>query len=140
MIVVIDANVFLSAVINLSGVPAAIMNAWRSRRFSVVTSAALRAELGEILSRPETARYVRATPDAVTTMLRDLDQAAKLVEPDPVSAVQADPDDDPVLGTATAGQADYVVTGDRHLLAIGTFRGIPIVTPAQFLALLDAAP
>ena len=44
--------------------------------------------------------------------------------------ILADPDDDIVLATAVAGGADAIVSGDAHLLGIGEFRGIPIVTPA----------
>jgi len=44
--------------------------------------------------------------------------------------ILADPDDDIVLATAVAGDAGAIVSGDAHLLGIGEFRGIPIVTPA----------
>ncbi len=52
-----------------------------------------------------------------------------VVQPvDDVHGVAADEEDDLVLATAVAAQADYLVTGDRYLLEIGEFRGIPIVT------------
>ena len=50
-----------------------------------------------------------------------------------VSGVASHPEDDLVLATAISGAAEYLVTGDRQLLALGTFRDIRIVTARQFL-------
>jgi predicted nucleic acid-binding protein len=52
--------------------------------------------------------------------------------------VAADPADDIYLAAATDGLADYVVSGDRHLLDIRVHEGIPVVTPREFLDLLEA--
>ena len=55
-----------------------------------------------------------------------------------LQAVPADPKDDMVVATAVAAKAEYLVTGDRkHLLSLGTYEGIQIVTPREFLELLD---
>ena len=50
--------------------------------------------------------------------------------------VAADPDDDIYLAAASEGLADYLVSGDRHLLDLVEYEGIPIVTPREFLDLL----
>ena len=134
---VVDVNIFVSAFINTAGAPSVVVDAWLDGRFTLILSNALRDEIRDVASRPQTARYFRATADAVATVLANLDHAADLVVPDPVVVVNADPDDDMILGTATADNSDYIVTGDRHLLALGSFRGIPIVTPHQFLRILD---
>jgi predicted nucleic acid-binding protein len=56
-----------------------------------------------------------------------------------LKAVPADPDDDKVLECATLGGATHVVTGDRrHLLPLGVFQGIEIVTAAEFLKALSS--
>ena len=135
---VLDANVFISAFINLTGSPFEVLAAWRAGRFVAVSSIALRDEVQKVVVRPRTARYLRASAAAVATVLAELDQTAVFVQPDSVTVVEDDPDDDLVLGTASAGSADYVVTGDKHLLALGLFQGIRIVTPAQFLRILAA--
>lgn len=49
-----------------------------------------------------------------------------------------DPDDDAILATALAARADFLVTGDQDLLTLGSYQGIPIVTPAECLARLRA--
>lgn len=61
------------------------------------------------------------------------------VEPDePLSEVSRDPDDNRFLECALAAQADVLISGDHHLLSLGSFRGIPILSPAQFLACTES--
>ena len=64
---------------------------------------------------------------------------ATWVEPPPLEAPACrDPDDDWVLATAVAGEAEAIVTGDGGLLALGTFRGVAILSPRQFVERLAA--
>lgn len=57
-----------------------------------------------------------------------------------LKAVPADPDDDKILECAVAASATHIVTGDRrHLLPMRQYQGIPIVTPANFVAMVTAA-
>lgn len=59
---------------------------------------------------------------------------ATWVDPRPLAAaVCRDPDDDWVLATAIAGEAEAIVTGDADLLALGVFQGVTILTPRQFI-------
>jgi len=63
---------------------------------------------------------------------------AELVSPAPlVQPICRDPDDDWILATAVAGKADVIVTGDKDLLVLKRFRGIPIVAPRGFLEMLQ---
>ena len=64
---------------------------------------------------------------------------AEFVEPEEsITAVEDDPDDDKFLEAAVAGDVDYVVSGDQHLLNLGSFRGIDIVDPRTFYELLES--
>ncbi len=54
-----------------------------------------------------------------------------------VEVVKADQDDNTVLATGHDGEAEYIVTGDKHLLALGQFRGIRIVKVAEMLDILS---
>jgi predicted nucleic acid-binding protein len=60
--------------------------------------------------------------------------------PGTLKIVTADPDDDAVLECAAIGQAQYLVSGDRHLLALGNYQGIQIIKATEFLTLLQNAP
>ena len=65
---------------------------------------------------------------------------AEFVDPtEDLTAVEADPDDDKFLEAAVAGNVDYIVSGDQHLLDPGSFRGIDIVDPRAFYEHLEAA-
>ena len=58
---------------------------------------------------------------------------AELVTPEmDLEAVEDDPDDDKILECAVAGNADYIVSGDSHLLDIEEYRGVEIVSPDEF--------
>ena len=87
--------------------------------------------LGEFAANA-TAKF-RAPADEVADAVDKLRQRVELVEPNevPTDACR-DPDDLPVLGAATAGTADYLVTGDSDLLTLGAFQGIPIISPREF--------
>lgn len=138
MKVVLDTNVLVSALIGPSSFPALVIAAWYARRFGLVCSEQLLAEFENVVARPGTRRFFRQSPEWLATLLGRLRHIAALVEPVHVTVVVADPDDDIVLGTAIAGNADYIVTGDKHLLVLGSFEGIPIVSPWQFLQILEA--
>ena len=63
---------------------------------------------------------------------------SEVVLPQSTAAVRADPSDDLYIATALVGAARFVVSGDRHLLALGSFAGVGLVTPSMFLAELAA--
>jgi len=69
--------------------------------------------------------------------LRVINRVAKIVNvTSQFKAVKEDPDDDIVVRTAFDGKANYIVSGDKHLLSLGTFRGINILTADEMLTLL----
>ena len=77
------------------------------------------------------------TDDELVTLLEDLRSAATVLdETAHVAVLIRDPDDAIFVEAAIAGEADYIVTGDGDLLELGSYEGILIVTPADFVALL----
>lgn len=72
--------------------------------------------------------------------LAEVRQLAEVIDPPPlVQPVCRNPDDDAVLALAIASLADLLISGDDDLLSLGSFEGIPILTPAQALQRLLAA-
>jgi len=49
-------------------------------------------------------------------------------------SIEEDPDDDHILAAADTARVACIVTGDKHLLRLGSYKGIPILSPADFLA------
>jgi uncharacterized protein len=125
---VLDTNVLVSG-LGWSGSPAAILDAVSDGSMVLITSAPLLDELRRVLAYPKLAKVVG---DA--SGLADIIEASSVVvEPDRVLAVVNDESDNRVLEAAAAAAADYIVSGDKDLLDLGSFEGIPIVTAAQFV-------
>ena len=137
MKVVVDTNVIVSAIISPGGPPGALLAAWRDGGFQLITSPSLLRELDVVLSRPALARRYKVTQAEREQLLAEIAEKAVLVEPEQtLSVIHQDPSDDRVLEAAMAGGADYVVSGDAHLLALSEHEGIAIVPPVRFWAML----
>lgn len=127
--VVLDTNVIVSG-IGWGGAPAAILDAVSDGQLVLVTSASLLAELRRVLEYPKLAKVIRGG-----AQLADLVAASGVVvAPTLTLAVVHDETDNRVLEAAIEGAADYIVSGDTDLLDLGSFRGIPILAPAEFAA------
>jgi uncharacterized protein len=89
-----------------------------------------------VLGRPKFRRYVN--PAVVTEFIDGLSEDAVIVkDPPELPRVSPDPDDDYLIALARAAGADYIVSGDRDLLDV-TDPDPPVLTPRQFLDILDA--
>jgi uncharacterized protein len=131
-----DANVLASsAVARPGGTLATIVRAWFSGRYEVVRSEHIHDELRRSLEKPYFAnRLSRADRLAFAEHVRAKARAAEITVA--VSGVATHPEDDLVLATAVSAGADYLVTGDRKLQALGTYGDVRIVSPRQFVDIL----
>jgi putative PIN family toxin of toxin-antitoxin system len=128
--IVADTNVLVSALIFPGGAPETVYRMVLEGRIGLVSSRPLLAELGRVLVAKFGWDAGRAE-DAVAQLVR----IADVVEPrESVGEVHEDPDDDRVLEAAAQGEVDAIVSGDRHLLRMGSWRGIPVEPPARFVA------
>lgn len=133
MRVVLDTNILFSALISPHGPPDVIYRAWRTARFELVTS---RTQLDEIR---RASRYPKLQavlqPAKVGVMINNL-QRAVVLDQLPRGFEAEDPDDAFLLAMAAAGNADYLVTGDRRagLLQRGHVGRTRILTPSAFCA------
>ena len=130
MKVVFDTNVVVSASF-WRGVPFECLAAWAQGRCEAVVSPALLAEYHETTEELRTERPGRPCVRWAETLA----EAATMVFPSQrASGATPDPKDEMVLECALAAEADCIVSGDkRHLLPLEEFRGISIVSPADFL-------
>ncbi|MFC7076159.1 putative toxin-antitoxin system toxin component, PIN family [Haloarcula halophila] len=127
---VLDTNVLISGVI-ATGVPHDLMTAGFKDDYQIIVSVETLTEFREtLLKYPD--RF-HLDPEEVQKEVETVRYFADFVDPDvEISAVEDDPDDDKFLEAAVAGNVDYVVSGDKHLLGLETFRGIEIVEPRTF--------
>lgn len=127
MKVVLDSSVLIAAAITRAGVCAELMD-------DVLTSHDLVLSKFILLEveRKLRTKFHFADTD-LRKLLKFLGRAAIIVDPAPVPPdICRDANDRPVLGTAVAGAASLLVTGDKDLLVIGSYAGIAIVRPAEF--------
>jgi putative PIN family toxin of toxin-antitoxin system len=130
--IVLDTNVLVSALITKGTPPDLLYQAWDAGSFELVTSEAQLSELARVLEYEKLRPYIHR--EEVEALLEAMSAVADVVEALPDIDLSKDPDDDAILATAIAGEADLLVTGDKsHLLELKTVRGIPIVTPRQAL-------
>ena len=132
MKVVLDTNILISAFVFPGGPPEDAFRAALEGRIELVTSPPLLAEFGRVLSskfgwEPSIAEQAVVQIARVGTVVRPREKVVEIVD---------DPDDDRVLEAALAGGADVIVSGDRHLLGLRTWRGIKIEKAARFLRTL----
>lgn len=136
MRVVLDANVLVSAMISTVGPPRQIVDAWVDGRLELVASPSLLGELREVLDRPKFRRWVSTA--TATEFIDGLAQDALIAEDAPaLSGLSPDPDDDYLIALARDANADYLVSGDRHLLDLDDPQP-PVLTPRQFIDLIGA--
>ena len=132
--VVFDTNILFSSV-GWLGNPHQCVQAARQGKCLSTTCEPILAELAEKLELKRGMDTSKAAE--VTDEIRAFSKVIAI--PGTLKVVAADPDDDAVLECAVIGQALYLVSGDRHLLALGNYQGIQIVKAADFLTLLQSA-
>lgn len=129
--VVLDTNVFVSAFL-LRGRLNRIVHLVLKNAFTWLISRAILEEYAAVSSRP----LYHLSGEELESLLYQVKERAHWVDVHtPVSVVKQDPADDKFLACAVDGRADWIVTGDRHLLKLREFRGVRIRLPAEFLAL-----
>jgi putative PIN family toxin of toxin-antitoxin system len=119
------------------GPPADVIRAWESESFVWIVSDDLLDELVRAFAYPRVMRYLAWNQEHIADFLGTLRRRAVLVSsPQNITAIPEDPSDNRFLEAALAGQADYIVSGDRALLALAQFEGVEIIRPARFVAIL----
>src|SRR5689334_8955717 len=134
--VVFDTVVFVRSLLNRQSIWARLVFD-RSEDYQLVVSPPVLREALEVLRRPElTRRFSRLSGRDPATVL-DILAAARVVQAPSIPSTARDAKDDKFLATAKAGAADCLVSEDQDLLVLGEYEGIPIVTAATFLEMLD---
>ncbi len=135
---VVDTNIIVSATLSPSGRRARVLQAWHDQRFELVVSESILAEYQRATDYPEVTSRRHLDPGQVGELLRELRQFATVVESaERLTVIAEDPEDDKFVECAVSGGADYIVSGDRHLLKLGYYRGVRILSAGEFLALLE---
>jgi len=140
--VVLDTNVFVSSVLSRKGGPSKVLDNWRAAKYLLITSPSIISEVRRVL---QTLRIKKGYPIGQ----EEIEQLINLLEKDAVvipalssmkGIIPQDPEDEKFLICAVDGGADFIVTGDRHLLTLKEHGGIPIIAVRDFMDRLPESP
>jgi putative PIN family toxin of toxin-antitoxin system len=132
MRIVLDTNVFISGIF-FSGPPYQILKSWRDGRVELLVSPSILEEyhrIGIELASKFQDVDLRPFWDLLAI------QAQIVLAPPLSPVIHDDPSDDKFLEAAVAGNASYVISGDKHLLKLSEYQGIQILKPRGFVQMV----
>lgn len=133
MRLVLDTNIVVSGLI-WGGIPRQLLERGRSGQAALFTSSVLLDELADVLKREKFATLLASQQNITPAFLMHrYGMLARLVKPQPIERTVRDVDDDTVIATALAAEADIIATGDNDLLVLHPWKGIQILNAADAL-------
>ena len=139
--VVIDTNILISSAIVAEGKPNQVIKAWKEGSFFLMISDPILEEIQDVVKRERFINKYRLFPERIRGLIESLKIGAERIIQisQNLSVSSRDPKDDKLLACALGGNADYLATGDRDLLALNDspkIGNLKIVSPKEFLELL----
>ena len=136
MRIVLDINVYSSFLLTRGETISRIFDAWENNEFTTLTSSQMFDELQRVLKYPHLKARIKTVE--ARALLQVVQTDAVLV-PGKISktGVTSDPKDDMVVACAVEGNADYIVSGDPHLLKLQQYENVKIVSPTEFVNILN---
>ena len=132
---VLDVNVLVSGYVSRTGAPGQILTQWTNGAFELIVSEHILTVLTRVLGRPYFRRRLNAQQRAANLALLRREAILTTITAK-MQGVAPDEEDDLVLATAVSGRAAYLVTGDAGLRRLGSYRGISVLSPRDFLTRL----
>ena len=139
MRIVLDTNTVVSGLL-WENAPRKLIDAATDGKVELFSSRVLLAELSGVLHRVKFAQRLARQRLTPATLIERYTALAEVVTPAIIApTITRDPDDDAVLATALAAQAELIVSGDAHLLDLKVYHGTPIVTAVAALERIKRA-
>ena len=135
MRIVLDTNVLVSALLNVHGAPAQVLDLVRQGFLTLCNDGRIEGEYEEVLRLSD----YPFDPEDVAMLMRFLRESSELTAARPLSLRLPDPDDEPFLEVAVYGRVDALATGNLRHFPKGRRVGVRVVTPAELVALLQAS-
>ena len=127
--IVIDTNVVISALL-FGGGPGKLIELWKKKRIRPLISAEIMTEYLRVLTYP---KFKLSEEEIYYIIHQEILPFFKVVKSIPgPSIIKKDPDDDKFIQCAQAGNANIIISGDSHLLALKSYHSITILSPTQF--------
>lgn len=134
---VLDTNVLISALLSSDGIPNQLLRQAKLT-YQLFISREILEEVRDVLLKPKIQRKMSLTEDKILAFLSTIQRVAIVVENPPLlPIIEDDPDDDVILACSLEAKVDYLVSGDIHLKRIGSYKGISVVSPSEFFAIIN---
>ena len=139
MRLVLDTNIYVSNLISEKGNPAKIVRWWLEGEFDVLVSQPITDEIIRVSGHERIQKkYAQVRENRLEYAALIAEQALWIEPQEKLDVIAADESDNRYVECAVAGGAQYIITGDEHLLELGEYEGIRVLTPAAFVALKEA--
>lgn len=136
---VLDSNIIIAGFATDGSLPAKVINHWRSGHFRLIVSLHILDEASKGWNKPYwRARFSSVQVQRALTLLQRAADVTPITTT--VTGVATHAEDDFVLSTAISGRADILITGDQGLLDLHSYQNVSILTPRDFLDLLNKQP
>lgn len=140
MIAIVDTNVWISGALNKDGVPAKVIDAWLNSQFELMMSPDLLGEIQRVFMYPRILKSKSYDSDRIHRLLESVERTAHMIDAEVTQAdfIVRDPKDRMILALARVGGADYIVSGDDDLHAVGSYAGAVVIYPSIMVKVLQA--
>lgn len=138
IIAVIDTNLFVSGLFGQNNTTAQIQELWIRQEFQLGTSLEIMREVARVLQYPKIKQRLLDDDETIRRFFRLVFRKAVIARDTfQTDKIASDPTDNKFLACALETQADYIVSGDNHLLSLKHFQGIQIVDAVTFIKKVD---
>lgn len=135
---VLDTNQFVSSIISKKGVSFQLLQAWREHAYILITSREIIKEIEQALRYPHITKKYHLQEEDIESFIHLIEHEAVVLPASlRVDVIKEDPDDNKILACALEAGAQYIVSGDSHLLNLRRYKDITIVTAREFLKTID---
>ncbi len=135
--VVLDANMFVSAILKPNSKPAKILELVQKQKVHLLVSMSILLEIRRVLLYPKLQKLHHLNAKQIDTLLEELIKFAVFIKEElKINAIKDDPSDNKYLECAVQGEAEYIISGDHHLKDLKNFKGIKIIDADRFLRIL----
>lgn len=136
--VVLDTNQFISGLIQPKGPSAQLFHAWRKSFYILITCREIIREFEQAIQYPHIIKKYKLPKKEIESTINLIQNESVVLHDIPdINVIKEDPDDNMVLACALEAKAQYIVSGDKHLLDLGKYQDTKIITARDFLKILD---
>jgi putative PIN family toxin of toxin-antitoxin system len=136
--VVIDTNQFISSIITKKGPSAQLLEAWRNHYFILILSKNIIKEIKRVLYYPHIKKKYNLQEEDIESLINLIEREAIILSDSiKINVINDDPEDNKFLACGIEAEADYIISGDKHLLNLHQYKDIQITTVREFLRIIE---